>query len=117
MGAGANSMNEITMYNKALFVKRHDGTGEGHVYKLEPPYQRHTWERIENDPDAPEVEVITQVDYVWVSATQVPFSGTETMIFESKANGEVLNWLEIECIRDEWDHREALRQLGYEVTL
>lgn len=82
--------------NKATFVKRVNGAGDGRVYRLDPP--------------------LNGVDYVWVSATST-YSGPETYIFASDADGAVLDWGELPgSFRGGLDHAEALRGAGYEVV-
>ncbi len=55
--------------------------------------------------------------YVVVSATVVPFSGPETYIFGSDAEGEISNWLELDgSFRGGLNHEQALRGAGYEVV-
>lgn len=85
---------------KATFVKQRNGTGDGRVYRVDPPmaYEDRTTE------------------YVWVSATYVPYSGYETYIFPSDKHGNVLSWLELNgSFQGSMDHELALNNAGYTV--
>lgn len=57
-----------------------------------------------------------EYEHVVVSAVVVPYSGPETYIFGSDAEGEILNWTELPgSYRGGLDHAEALRCAGYEI--
>jgi hypothetical protein len=89
----------------AEFVKQKNGTGDGRVYRLDPPLISE-WDERSNP-----------VEYVWVSATNVPYSGPETYIFPCDKKGNVLTWGELEgSYRGGLDHEEALAGAGYEVA-
>lgn len=92
----------------ATFVKQRNGRGDGRVYRVDPPIEQRDWDG----------EVEATHEYVWVSATVVPYTGPETYIFPSDADGNVLDWGELDgSYRGGLDHAEALRGAGYEVTL
>ena len=85
----------------ATFVTDRNGNGSGKVYRLDPPLTDGT----------------TKHEYVWVSATDVPYTGPETYIFGSDEHGRVTDWLELDgSYRGGLDHEEALRGAGYAVT-
>jgi hypothetical protein len=87
-------------HKTATFVKKVNGTGDGRVYRLNPP--------IDAEGGASE--------YVWVSATVVPFSGPETYIFPCDADGNVTDWLELDgSYRGGLSHADALQNAGYEI--
>lgn len=89
----------------ATFIKQRNGTGDGRVYRLDPPMKTTSWG---SEPER-------EVEYVWVSATSA--YSVETYIFESDADGEVLNWGELEgSFKGGCDHAAALRAAGYEVS-
>lgn len=99
-----------TKTGTATFIKQRNGTGEGRVYRLDPPM-------IERDYDG---AITATHEYVWVSATSAmsSFGGRpETYIFGSDADGEVTSWGELEgSFQGGLDHEEALRGAGYTVT-
>lgn len=85
----------------AVFVKRHDGAGEGRIYRVDPPIL------------LPQGQATS---YVWVSAVNAWFTGPETYIFASTAEGEVLDWDELDgSFRGDKDHVQALLNAGYQV--
>lgn len=97
----------------AHFVKQCNGTGEcngtceGRVYRLDPPYETRDWD---DNPTG-------STEFVWVSATIAMFSGPETYIFASDADGKVSNWGELPgSFQGGLDHEAALRGMGYEVA-
>lgn len=57
-------------------------------------------------------------EYVVVSAVMVPYGGgPETYIFRADAQGNVLDWSELEgSLRGSLDHAEALRGAGYGIA-
>jgi hypothetical protein len=81
----------------ATFVKNLTGwDGDARLYKCEPPLDGH--------------------DHVIVSAVVALFSGPETYIFPSNAQGEPKDYGELTgSFRGALDHAEALRGAGYEV--
>ena len=91
----------------ATFVKQRNGTGEGRVYRLDPPMPL-------SDEEADQ----GSTSYVWVSATVVPYDGgPETYIFACDAEGQVSDWGELPgSYKGGLDHDEALRGAGYEVA-
>ena len=88
----------------ATFVKQRNGTGDGRVYRLDPPMV---------------AESGTAHQYVWVSAVD-SFAHEpthETYIFPSDAEGNVVDWCEQEgSFQGGCDHAKALAGAGYEVT-
>jgi hypothetical protein len=91
-----------TTNGTATFVKQRNAQGEGRVYRVDPPIANYKGDAF---------------DHVWVSAADVPFSGPETYIFGSDADGKVLDWCELDgSFRGGLDHEEALRGAGYEVS-
>lgn len=93
------------MTGTATFIKQVNGTGDGKVFRLDPPLA--------------DYDGANPTEYVWVSAVTLPgfVGGTETYIFASNENGEVTDWLELPgSMKDTLDHAEALRAAGYEVT-
>jgi hypothetical protein len=96
----------------ATFIKQKNGTGEGKVYRLDPPIEIKDY-----DVELGGYKVIGTSEHVWVSATVAMFSGPETYIFPSDENGEVTDWGELEgSYRGGLDHEEALRGAGYTVV-
>lgn len=92
----------------ATFVKQRNGNGDGRVYRVEPPIRGNRY-ALEDDEQQ-------TFDYVWVSAVGA-YSGPETYIFGCDADGEVLDWCELDgSFRGGFDHEAALRGAGYEVT-
>jgi hypothetical protein len=56
-------------------------------------------------------------EYVLVSAVDAMFTGPETYIFPADAEGNVINWGELEgSYRGGYSHEEALRRVGYEIV-
>lgn len=92
----------------ATFVKQLNGNGDGRVYRVDPPIAGNRWAVTEGEQ--------ASYDYVWVSAA-VAYFGPETYIFGCDADGEVLDWCELEgSFQGSLDHDEALSRAGYEVT-
>lgn len=57
------------------------------------------------------------VEYVYVSAADLPYVGTETYMFPATADGEVIDWGELDgSYRGGLDHEQALINAGYEVA-
>lgn len=99
----------MTSTKTATFVRRRDGNGDGRVYRLDPPLKYTRW-------NGDGVDEIT-TDHVWVSAANVTYSGPETYIFASDADGEVSDWCELPgSFRGDLDHAKALSNVGYEVS-
>lgn len=77
------------------------------VYKVDPPIPYIKWTRGE-----PDQALLT--DYVLVSAAIVKFSGPETYIFPSDAEGQVTDWGELEgSYKGGLNHTVALEGMGY----
>ena len=100
---------------KATFIKDLDRSGYStsgiaSVYQLDPPIEYTVW--------GDDCEVIPMTsEYVVVSAIIDSFSGPETYIFPSDAEGEISSWLELDgSFRGEMDLERALDKAGYEVT-
>ena len=93
----------------ATFVKQRNGNGDGRVYRVEPPIEQTDYNG----------NVTATYDHVWVSAVDNSIAGyqlIETYIFGSDADGEVLDWSELDgSFKGRCDHEEALRGAGYEV--
>jgi len=89
----------------ATFVKQRNATGDGRVYRVEPPI-------VATDYDGNETG---SYEYVWVSAVSHGYAA-ETYIFGSDADGNVLDWGELPgSFQGGCDHAEALARAGYEV--
>lgn len=88
----------------ATKVRDLDGfAGMAALYKLSEPLA--SYDESENS-----------YEYVVVSAVDNAYA-TETYLFGSNENGEVLNWLELEgSTRGVHDHQIALNEAGYEVN-
>lgn len=87
----------------AVFVRNHNGNGDGRIYRLSPPLT---------------TEEGVEAEFVWVSAVIVPFGGPETYVFPCTEDGEVTDWTEQEgSYRGGLDHETALRGAGYEVVI
>ena len=93
------------MKRTAKFIKELDGwTGEARLYKVTPPTKYD------------ELEEGETTDFVVVSATFAAFSGSETYIFPSDSEGNVLDWGELPgSFRGEHNHKRALINAGYSV--
>lgn len=86
-----------------------DFTGDAALYKCDPPME---YERLVDGEYTKDM-----AEYVVVSATTALFTGPETYIFPADANGNVINWLELDgSFRGALDHNEALQNAGYEVV-
>ena len=80
------------------------------LYRVTPPV---SWSKY--DEDSGEYVERTN-DYVIASASNVMFSGPETLLFPATEDGEVASWLDLHgSFRGELDHEQALRNAGYEV--
>lgn len=96
------------MTNIATFIKPTGwGIGDMRLYRLNPAH-------VETDYDGTE----RSIEWVVVSAVNVPSSGPETYIFESTPDGsDVVDWGELEgSYRGGMDHEAALAGMGYEVA-
>lgn len=74
-------------------------TGNAHakIYQTDPPLEGH--------------------EFVRVSKAVVPLTGPETYVFACSAEGEILDWRELEASRwGEYTHEEILEGAGYEVV-
>lgn len=84
-----------------------NSSGFASLYRLSEPLSGYDWD----DEGAPSYE------YVVVSAANVMFSGPETYIFGSKADGQVVSWSELEgSFRGGLSHAEALSNAGYTIV-
>jgi len=92
----------------AQFVRQLDDfTGDAALYHLSVPLKGQEWE--DNQTES--------YEYVVVSATVVLFSGPETYIFPSNAQGEVTDWGELPgSYRGELSHAGALKRAGYRIV-
>jgi hypothetical protein len=85
--------------------------GEARLYKLDPPYPRVKWE-YEDSGETKEKTIPTE--FVVVSA--VSHFTTETYIFPSNDEGDIIDWGELEgSFQGGCDHERALQGMGYEV--
>jgi len=84
--------------NTATYIRRVEGfKGDARLYRMEPLYEGS--------------------EYVVVSGMHFTFSGPETYIFKSDADGSVETFVDLPgSFRGEIDHERALRNAGYEVT-
>ena len=98
------------MSGKAILIKERTTPNFGahhKVYRLSPP--------VDHEDYAREGETRTH-EHVTVSAASVPFSGPETYIFPSDADGNFGDFGELNgSYRVGLDHEKALRGLGYEL--
>jgi len=84
-----------------------EAMGDQKLYRLDPPLSAYSW----GDEEA------SAYGYVVVSAVSAMFSGPETYIFGSDANGEITNWSELDgSFKGALDHEQALRNAGYEIV-
>lgn len=90
------------MSKTATFIKDLRGfRGRARLYRLDPP--------------APDYDGNPR-EYVVVSAVDAMFSGPETYIFPASAEGEVVDWLEMDgSFQGDLDHERALANAGYTV--
>lgn len=73
--------------------------GQAKLWKLSEPVTTHEWH---GGPPS-----ITE--YVVTSAADVPFSGPETYVFHATAEGEPVNWLEVDgSFKGSLDHDRAI---------
>lgn len=88
----------------ATFIKDLSGfRGDAKLFRLFPPLEDKVWD-----------DEVTRHEYVVVSGVYAMFSGPETYIFGSDAEGEVTNWGELTgSFRGSIDHETALRNAGY----
>ena len=95
----------------ARFMRQLDSfTGDAALYLLNPPLKGWEWE---DDEDSK----AESYEYVVVSAAVVPFSGPETYLFPSNAQGEVIDWGELPgSYKGELSHAGALQRAGYRIT-
>ena len=90
-GENGEKMNTATYIGKVKSFM-----GDARIYRMEPPYE--------------------DSEYVVVSGVDVPFSGPETYIFKSDADGSVKDFGELPgSFRGDINHARALRNAGYEV--
>lgn len=76
--------------------------GDAGLYRLSEPMQA-GW-----------AEDAGMTEYVVVSAAIALFTGAETYIFASDAEGNITDWVELEgSFRGRLDHAEALQRAGY----
>lgn len=93
--------------NTATLIKEQtsEAGAEQRVYRLNPPHVEAHWDGTK-----------TTHEFVVVSGVYAPFSGPETYIFPSTADGEVTDWGEMTgSFQGAIDHEQALRGMGYGV--
>ena len=95
----------------AQFVRQLDGLmGDAALYLLNPPLKGWEWE---DDEDSK----AESYEYVVVSAAVAPFSGPETYLFPSNAEGEVTDWGELPgSHKGRLSHAAALKRAGYRIV-
>ena len=95
----------------ARFVKKCDwGTGDARLYELSEPVE---YDKPWDDDDPP----AKKTKFVAVSATTVPFSGSETFIFPADENGKVIDWGRLDgSYSGGLSHIEALEGAGFQVV-
>lgn len=82
-------------------------TGDARLYKVDPPIPQNEWDG----------EDTTTHEYVVVSGVIAPFSGAETYIFPGDAEGNVVDWGELDgSFRGDIDHEQALVNAGYSIA-
>lgn len=87
-----------------------DFRGNAALYSVSPPIPYGI------DWDDEDEKYLYSADFVIVSAANVIFTGPETYIFPASADGEVLNWIELDgSYRGGLDHKIALRRAGYKL--
>jgi hypothetical protein len=87
---------------KATPIKELDWQGIATLYRCDPPFREaQVWDEEEDTP--------RNCEYIVVSAVTVPWTGPETLIFESDSEGNVTNWSELKGYRGTLDHHEVLR--------
>ena len=92
----------------AKFIKdvSENFTGDARLYELSEP--------VPYDIPFDEEEEETKTTSFVVVSTTSNFLGTETSIFPSDSEGEILDWGELDgSFRGRWDHNEALNIAGY----
>lgn len=91
---------------KATLIKELDGgTGAQSLFKLSDHIT----------VDGAQYDHVVVVSAVVVSATVVPYSGPETYIFVSDAEGVIQNWCELDgSYRGGLNRREAIEGAGWE---
>ena len=96
---------------KAQFIKdvSEDWQGTAYLFKVDPPMKYdEPWD--DSDPPAKETE------YVVASAVVAMMTGAETYIFATDAEGNVIDWGELEGSgRGFLDPDQAIRNAGYNV--
>jgi hypothetical protein len=93
----------------AKFIRDLDGfTGKVKLYDVNPPVEYHK---------AGEYDKPLYTWFVVVSAVIAPYTGAETYIFPADAEGQVIDWGELNgSYRGGLSHETALKNAGYEVT-
>lgn len=82
---------------KATLIREYVEHSKRKLYRLDRPY---TYERTK--------ETVTS-EYVVVSATDAPFSGPETYVFQCDEDGVIINWTELPgSIRGDYSHEEII---------
>lgn len=96
--------------NRAIFVRNRteNHVAEQRVYRCDPPMPRgEDFDGATKEPAA----------FVVVSKVVVPFSGPETYIFASDADGDISDFMELPgSMRGEHTHEVVLAEAGYEVV-
>lgn len=93
-------MNEINLGGEATLVKDNlpNFMGRAQLWQVVPPLENNS--------------------YVVVSAVIAMFSGPETYIFASNAEGKVNDWGELDgSFKGELNHEKALRMAGYDTLI
>lgn len=95
----------------ATFVRSLDGwTGDARLYRMAPPMPTYDPACEWDTPSEP-------AEYVVVSGTIVPFSGTETYIFAADESGQPVTWRALAgSFHGSIDHGAALARAGYDVA-
>ena len=77
------------------------------VYKLSPPITTTIFDVDGND-------MLLVVEYVVVTGNTLHYTGPETYILPSTAEGKITSWMELRgSFQGRIDHKEALRRAGY----
>ena len=103
---------------KATFIKKisDDLQLDQRLYKLDPPIKVDSeWIYDEDGNEASNSRHSTYTEYVVVSASAL-VNPVETYIFESDADGKILNYQELPgSYRDGFNHTTALNNAGYKL--
>jgi len=104
--------------SKAQFVKDVSKKFAGSAILVEciPPMKYNSYEETNREYEGQYEDFEKEAKYVVVSAAHVTFSGSETYIFPSDEDGNVVDLGELNgSFRGALDHERALNNAGYEL--